>query len=235
MPSRVVITGLGVVSPIGIGVDQFWQTALAGKSGISAIPSFGDFPMESYRSRVAGRVENFNAADYIDDKFASRVDRYAQFGLVSTKEALDDSGLQMDKIPAERIGVAVGAGMGGMVMGEREITQLYENAKPHRVHPNFIPTITLNSASGIIAQWRTGRKARISPSRRPARRVCMPLARRFPGFGMAKPMWSSLWELTPALLRWSLPGFVPYGPCPPGTMKPQKKLHVRLTAVGMGS
>ena len=151
MASRVVITGLGIVSPIGIGVDQFWQTALAGKSGISAIPSFGDFPMESYRSRVAGRVENFNAADYIDEKFASRVDRYAQFGLVSTKEALDDSGLQMDKVPAERIGVAVGAGMGGMVMGEREITQLYENAKPHRVHPNFIPTITLNSASGIVA------------------------------------------------------------------------------------
>ena len=151
MASRVVITGLGVVSPIGIGVDRFWQTALEGKSGISAIPSFGDFPMESYRSRVAGRVEDFNAADYIDDKFASRVDRYAQFGLVSTKEALDDSGLQMDKIPAERIGVAVGAGMGGMVMGEREITQLYENAKPHRVHPNFIPTITLNSASGIVA------------------------------------------------------------------------------------
>ena len=151
MASRVVITGLGVVSPIGIGVNRFWQTALEGKSGVSAIPSFGDFPMESYRSRVAGRVEDFNAADYIDDKFASRVDRYAQFGLVSTKEALDDSGLQMDKIPAERIGVAVGAGMGGMVMGEREITQLYENAKPHRVHPNFIPTITLNSASGIVA------------------------------------------------------------------------------------
>ena len=107
--------------------------------------------MESYRSRVAGRVVNFHANDFLEDKFATRVDRYAQFGLVSTKEALEDSGLQMDKVAAERVGVVVGAGMGGMVMGEREITQLYDNSKPHRVHPNFIPTITLNSASGIIA------------------------------------------------------------------------------------
>lgn len=151
MSSRVVITGLGIVSPIGIGVNRFWETALGGKSGITAIPSFGDLPMESYRSRVAGRVVNFQAEDFLDEKLASRVDRYAQFGLVSTKEALQDSALQMEKIQTTRVGVAVGAGMGGMVMGEREITQLYETSKPHRVHPNFIPTITLNSASGIIA------------------------------------------------------------------------------------
>lgn len=151
MSSKVVITGLGIVSPIGIGVEQFWKTALEGRSGISAIPSFGDFPMESYRSRVAGRVVNFNPEEFLDYKLATRVDRYAQFGLVSTKEALEDSGLQMDKTQTQRVGVSVGAGMGGMVMGEREITQLYENSKPHRVHPNFIPTITLNSASGIIA------------------------------------------------------------------------------------
>jgi len=151
MSSRVVITGLGIVSPIGIGVNQFWKTALEGRSGITAIPSFGDLPMETYRSRVAGRVVNFPPEEYVEDKLFTRVDRYAQFGLVSTKEALEDSGLQMEKTQAHRLGVSVGAGMGGMVMGEREITQLYDNCKPHRVHPNFIPTITLNSASGIIA------------------------------------------------------------------------------------
>ena len=107
--------------------------------------------MDSYRSRIAGRVVKFRPEDFLEDKFATRVDRYAQFGLVSTQEAMNDSGLNMEKVPAHRVGVSVGAGMGGMVMGEREITQLYENAKPHRVHPNFIPTITLNSASGIIA------------------------------------------------------------------------------------
>jgi len=151
MSSRVVITGLGIVSPIGIGVNQFWKTALEGRSGITAIPSFGDLPMETYRSRVAGRVVNFPPEEYVEDKLFTRVDRYAQFGLVSTKEALEDSGLQMEKTQAHRLGVSVGAGMGGMVMGEREITQLYDNCKPHRVHPNFIPAITLNSASGIIA------------------------------------------------------------------------------------
>jgi 3-oxoacyl-[acyl-carrier-protein] synthase II len=151
MKTRVVITGLGIVSPIGIGIGQFWKAALEGRSGVSGIASFGDFPMESYRSRVAGQVVRFNPAEFLDATQAERVDRYAQFALVASKEALLDSGLRMDQEPAHRIGVTVGAGMGGMVMGEREITQLYQSQKPHRVHPNFIPMITLNSASGIVA------------------------------------------------------------------------------------
>ncbi|RMH31454.1 MAG: beta-ketoacyl-[acyl-carrier-protein] synthase II [Nitrospirae bacterium] len=151
MPARVVITGLGVVSPIGVGVPAFWEAALEGRSGVTAISSFGEFPIESYRSRVAGQVHPFNPLDHLDEKFGARVDRYAQFGLVATKEAIADSHLRLEMEPPERVGVVVGAGMGGMVMGEREITQLYRTAKPHRVHPNFIPAITLNSASGIIA------------------------------------------------------------------------------------
>lgn len=151
MPTRVVITGLGVVSPIGIGVSEFWKAALAGRSGISAIESFDPFPMEGYRSKVAGRVRNFSPEQYLPSQQADRVDRYAQFALVASKEALTDADLVMDKEPPHRVGVIVGAGMGGMVMGEREITQLYQQRKPHRVHPNFIPTITLNSASGIVA------------------------------------------------------------------------------------
>jgi 3-oxoacyl-[acyl-carrier-protein] synthase II len=79
------------------------------------------------------------------------VDRYAQFALVAAKEAVGDSGLRIDRENPHRIGTIVGAGMGGMVMGEREITQLYQSCRPNRVHPNFIPTITLNSASGAIA------------------------------------------------------------------------------------
>ncbi|HJU05496.1 MAG TPA: beta-ketoacyl-ACP synthase II [Nitrospiraceae bacterium] len=151
MKTRVVITGLGIVSPIGVGVGQFWKAALEGRSGITAIPSFGDFPMETYRCRVAGQVLNFNPAQYLDTTHAERVDRYAQFALVATKEAVVDSGLRMDREPPHRVGVIVGAGMGGMVMGEREITQLYRTQRPNRVHPNFIPMITLNSASGIVA------------------------------------------------------------------------------------
>ena len=151
MQAAVVVTGLGVISPIGIGVSEFWKAALDGRSGISAIASFDPFPMDGYRSKVAGQIQGFSPERYIDSVQAERVDRYAQFALVATKEALADSGLQMVKENPHRVGVIVGAGMGGMVMGEREITQLYQQQRPHRVHPNFIPVITLNSASGIVA------------------------------------------------------------------------------------
>jgi 3-oxoacyl-[acyl-carrier-protein] synthase II len=151
MSQRVVITGLGAVSPIGIGVGQFWKAALEGRSGISAIRSFDDLPLDAYRSRVAGQIHDFTPAQHLDGPHVDRVDRYAQFALVAVKEALADSGLRIERENPHRIGTIVGAGMGGMVMGEREITQLYRSQRPNRVHPNFIPTITLNSASGIIA------------------------------------------------------------------------------------
>lgn len=151
MSTRVVITGLGVVSPIGIGVPQFWKAALEGRSGISAITSFDPFPLEGYRSRVAGRIHGFAPEQYLPAGQGDRVDRYAQFALVAAKEALADADFRMEREEPHRVGVIVGAGMGGMVMGEREITQLYEQKRPHRVHPNFIPVITLNSASGIVA------------------------------------------------------------------------------------
>lgn len=151
MPARVVVTGLGIVSPIGIGISEFWKAALTGRSGITAIRSFEPFPMDGYRSRVAGQVHDFVPGQILDGVLAERVDRYAQFALAAVNEALADSHLQMGRENPHRVGVIVGAGMGGMVMGEREITQLYEQRRPHRVHPNFIPVITLNSASGIVA------------------------------------------------------------------------------------
>ncbi|OLC81379.1 MAG: hypothetical protein AUI96_01975, partial [Nitrospirae bacterium 13_1_40CM_3_62_11] len=151
MENRVVITGLGVVSPIGIGVGQFWKAALEGRSGITAIRSFDPFPMETYRSRIAGQVADFNPSQYLEAVHADRVDRYAQFALTAVKEALADSGLRMEEETPHRVGVIVGAGVGGLLMGERELTTLYRNQKPHRVHPNLIPMVTLNSASGIVA------------------------------------------------------------------------------------
>lgn len=151
MSRQVVVTGLGVISPIGIGVSEFWKAALDGRSGISAITGFDPFPIDGYRSKVAGQIHDFTPERYLDTVQAERVDRYAQFALVAVKEALADSGVQISRENPHRIGVIVGAGMGGMVMGEREITQLYQQQRPHRVHPNFIPVITLNSASGIIA------------------------------------------------------------------------------------
>ena len=97
MAQRVVVTGLGVVSPIGVGIGQFWKAALEGRSGISAVRGFDDLPLEAYRSRVAGQIHDFNPAQYIEGPHVERVDRYAQFALVAAKEALADSGLRLDR------------------------------------------------------------------------------------------------------------------------------------------
>lgn len=151
MAPTVVVTGLGIVSPIGIGVGEFWKNAIAGRSGITKLQSFENLPAETYRSRIAGQVPDFNPQACGNDGLASRVDRYAQFGLAAAREAITDAGIRPETESPERVGVMVGAGMGGMPIAERELSQLYETKKPSRVHPSFIPTITLNSASGILA------------------------------------------------------------------------------------
>ncbi|PYO30744.1 MAG: beta-ketoacyl-[acyl-carrier-protein] synthase II, partial [Candidatus Rokuibacteriota bacterium] len=148
---RVVVTGLGAVSPIGVGVDAFWKNALAGRSGISAIPAFDGLPLEGYRSQVAGQVLDFDAGQLPAGVHVERLDRYAQFSLLATREALDDAGLELERENPYRVGVIMGAGMGGMMIGEEEFTKLYRDLRPNRVHPNFIPMVTLNSASGIVA------------------------------------------------------------------------------------
>src|SRR2546422_2118679 len=95
MENRVVITGLGVVSPIGIGVGQFWKAALEGRSGITAIRSFDPFPMETYRSRIAGQVADFNPSQFLEAVHADRVDRYAQFALTAGEQSIGASGLRV--------------------------------------------------------------------------------------------------------------------------------------------
>jgi 3-oxoacyl-[acyl-carrier-protein] synthase II len=139
-----------VVSPIGIGVDAFWKAALAGRSGVSSLTDVDGFPVERYRSRVAARVRDFVPSEHLDEA-AERLDRHAQFALAAAAQAVRDAGLAIGSIPPERVGIVVGAGMGAMTLGERELTKLYEGQRPDRVHPNFIPTITLNSAAGLLA------------------------------------------------------------------------------------
>jgi 3-oxoacyl-[acyl-carrier-protein] synthase II len=145
------VTGLGIVSPIGIGVDTFWKNALDGRSGVAAISPFDGLPLEGYRSQVAGQVLDFDSGQLPSTVQADRLDRYAQLALLAAREALGDAGLHMEREDPYRVGVIVGAGMGGMLIGEEEFTKLFRNLRPNRVHPNFIPMITLNSASGIIA------------------------------------------------------------------------------------
>jgi len=142
---------LGVVSPIGIGVGRFWKAALDGLSGVSVISAFEGLPTDVYRSRVAGQIHGFDATQYVEGPHVARVDRYAQFAMVATREAVADSGLRLDRENPHRIGTMVGAGMGAMLIAEQEYHRVYQNLKPNRVTPNFIPMVTLNSASGVIA------------------------------------------------------------------------------------
>ena len=142
---------MGVVSPIGIGLGPFWKAALAGRSGVSALSAFEGLPMDAYRSRVAGQIHGFSVGQYVEGSYAERVDRYAQLAMVATKEAVANSGLRLDRENPHRIGTMVGAGMGGMVIAEQEYHRVYQNQRPNRVAPNFIPAVTLNSASGVLA------------------------------------------------------------------------------------
>ena len=112
---RVVITGLGIVSPVGIGIPGVWQNIIAGKSGITRISHFDPSP---FACQVAGEVKDFDVTQYLPAKDARRMDKFIHFGLVAGIEALKDSGLEITEQNAERIGVNIGSGIGGLPMIE---------------------------------------------------------------------------------------------------------------------
>jgi 3-oxoacyl-[acyl-carrier-protein] synthase II len=144
---RVVVTGLGLVTPIGIGVDEVWKAALAGKSGVSTITRFD---AKELPSRIAGEVKNFDPGLYMDRKEARRNDLFIQFALAGAQLALQDAGLPIDQPLGERCGVIVGSGMGGLTtLEETHLTAVNKGFK--RVSPFFIPSIIVNLASGQIS------------------------------------------------------------------------------------
>ena len=148
MTRRVVITGLGIVSPIGIGIEQAWEAALNAKSGISKIRLFDP---TDFKSQIAGQIpEEYDPTNYIPAKLAKRLDRFCHYALGAAKMALDDSGLEIDDRNAERIGVIVGCGLGGMSTIEAQHNVLLERG-PARVSPFFIPMVCPNMAAGQIA------------------------------------------------------------------------------------
>src|SRR2546423_8304183 len=144
---RVVVTGIGLVTPLGIGNEPTWQGVLAGKSGIGPITRFDakDLP-----SRIAGEVKGFDPAQFMDKKEARRNDLFIQFGLAATQIAVKDAGLPTDKPLGEPVGVMVGSGMGGLA--PLEDTPLTAVNKGHRrVSPFFIPSIIVNLVGGQIS------------------------------------------------------------------------------------
>jgi 3-oxoacyl-[acyl-carrier-protein] synthase II len=147
MRKRVVITGLGVVSPIGNGKEAFWQSLCAGKSGVSKITSFD---ASSFDSQIAGEIRDFDVSSYMSSKDARRSDRFTQFAVAASCMAVDDAKLDLSRKDPYRAGSIIGSGIGGIHTIEREHKVLL-NKGPSRVSPFFIPMLIVNMASGMVA------------------------------------------------------------------------------------
>lgn len=146
-PRRVVITGLGAITPLGLSVAETWDGLLAGRSGIDTVRAFDTSDL---RTTFAGQVKGFNPGDYMDYKEARRLDTYIQFALAATKEAVADAGLDFSQEIPVRIGVIVGSGIGG-IQTMIENSAVVEKRGLRRVSPFFIPNLLVDSAAGKIA------------------------------------------------------------------------------------
>lgn len=147
MENRVAITGLGVISPIGIGKENFWKALINGTNGIDRITRFD--PAE-YPCQIAGEVKDFNPDDFIDKKESKRMDRFTQLAVAAAHLAVDDSKIDLDAVDRNRFGVYVGAGIGGMDTLHNQYQRLFEKG-PTRISPFFIPMMIPNLAGGQIA------------------------------------------------------------------------------------
>ncbi|MDH5173769.1 MAG: beta-ketoacyl-[acyl-carrier-protein] synthase II, partial [Elusimicrobiota bacterium] len=147
MNRRVVITGYGVISPIGIGVDDFWNSLASGKSGISRVSSFD---VSEFSTQICAEVKNFQPEKYIDKKKIRKMDRFSQLAFAAANMAMEDAKLDMGKEDPFRVGVIVGSGIGGLSTVAHEHRVLLEKG-PRRVSPFMIPMLITNIAAGEIA------------------------------------------------------------------------------------
>ena len=144
---RVVVTGLGAITPIGVGVDNFWNGIKEGKVGIKSIDRFD---VTDYKAKVAGQIDDFNPADYMDVKAAKRMERFCQFAVAAAKEAMEDAGIDMAKEDPYKVGVSVGSGIGSLDAIERDHKKLLEKG-PGRVNPLLVPLMITNMAAGNVS------------------------------------------------------------------------------------
>jgi 3-oxoacyl-[acyl-carrier-protein] synthase II len=144
---RVVITGIGVVSPVGIGKDVFWDSLVSGVSGIKTI---SHFDAEGYSTTIAGEVEGFNVEDYIDKKEARRMDRFQHFAMAAAQMAHEDSSLVINDSNSSRVGVIVGSGIGGIGSMEEGHATLIDRG-PRKISPFLIPMMITDLAAGHIS------------------------------------------------------------------------------------
>ncbi len=147
MRRRVVVTGLGMVTPLGTGVEKNWEAVCAGKSGIRPIERFDSSP---FPCRIAGEVPDFRSEDFMDKQQARRFDIFVHYAVASARMAMEDSGLRIDRGNEYRVGCLTGSGLGGLTMLEHYHQTLLEKG-PRRISPFFIPGIIANMAPGQIA------------------------------------------------------------------------------------
>lgn len=147
MQKRVVITGLGIISPVGIGLEQFWSSLTSGISGIRRITRFEP---DKFSTQIAGEVVNFDPTSYIDKKEARRMDRFAQFAVAAADMAIKDAALNLEKENRDRIGVILGSGVGGIETLEDQAAVLARRG-PGRVSPFFVPMMIANMGAGQVA------------------------------------------------------------------------------------
>lgn len=147
MKKRVVVTGLGAITPIGIGVEEYWQSLLAGKSGIGKVTRFD---VSEYGTQIAGEVKGFEPGNFMDKKEARRMDRFTQYAVAASKMALENSGLDLEKTDRDRVGTLIGSGIGGMETLHDQYKVLFEKG-PNRISPFFVPMMIANIASGQVS------------------------------------------------------------------------------------
>ena len=147
-PRRVVVTGLGALTPIGNTLPEFWEGLVSGKSGSAPITYFN--PAE-FKTKFACELKNFNVLDFMDRKEARKQDRFTQYALVATQEAIEDAALPLDTLDKDRVGVIWGAGIGGLETFQNEVLNFAENDKKPRFNPFFIPKMIADIAPGLIS------------------------------------------------------------------------------------
>ena len=147
MSRRVVVTGVGLLTPLGIGTESSWEAIRAGKCGIGPITQFD---AAAFSCRIAGEVKNFDPAQFIEKKEIKKMGRFIQFAIAAAEFALTDSGLKVTPEIAEQVGVYIGSGIGGFEVIEREHQTLLESG-PRRISPFFIPATIVNLASGYVS------------------------------------------------------------------------------------
>ena len=147
-PRRVVVTGLGALTPIGNTLPEYWEGLVSGKSGAAPITYFY---ASEFKTKFACELKNFNVLDFMDRKEARKQDRFTQYALVSTQEAIKDANLDLESIDKDRVGVIWGAGIGGLETFQNEVLNFAENDKKPRFNPFFIPKMITDIAPGLIS------------------------------------------------------------------------------------